>query len=384
MLYDCSVLQRPGMLLVGPHGPCNALSSIQVGRISIKKVRLQKSGIFRCSAGIAKGGCSVSSRWTPCRAAWLGQEEADIDASSTQETEESQFSWTKQWYPVGVVDLLDPSKPNCMKLLGHDLVIWKDGQGVWRCFEDVCPHRGVPLSEGKIWEDGTLMCSYHGWRFRGEDGAACEVPQAASKEAKDDICKNCRSKANAYLTKEAQNLLWVWGDSSSPTALEDSENAPLPICPRIQKAEEEGRAITYLMRPFFRDLPYDAITLVENVADPAHVPFSHHGVQGNRASVKYGMYELARMQVEDQLGKEKAMAVTAMPRGHEVNGTFYQPPGVLKYFGYDNKGDGFTSFMIFAVPMSPGYCRVITYMATTITLRPIIKLFLVRTSFYIR
>jgi len=371
-VYDCS---RGSVNVVGHYASFFKVSRIKAELCGRSKRKLAKADVMRGFA--TSDNCSLSSRWTPCRATWLDQ--VDTEASSSQEIEESQFSWTKQWYPIGVVELLDPSKPNCMKLLGHDLVIWKDGQGVWRCFEDVCPHRGVPLSEGKIWEDGTLMCSYHGWRFDGKDGRVCEVPQAASKEAKDDICKNCRSKANAYLTKEAQHLLWVWGDSASPTALEDSEKVAPPICPRIQKAEEEGRAITYLMRPFFRDLPYDVTTLVENVADPAHVPFSHHGVQGNRASVKYGMYELARMQVEEQLGTEKAMAVTAMPRGHDVNGTLFQPPGLLKYFGYDNEGGGFTSFMIFAVPMSPGYCRAITYMATTMTLRPIVKLFLVRT-----
>ncbi|HEY9871981.1 MAG TPA: Rieske 2Fe-2S domain-containing protein, partial [Candidatus Obscuribacterales bacterium] len=50
--------------------------------------------------------------------------------------EEQTFQWTKQWYPVAVVDFLDPSRPYAMQLLGKDIVLWRDGVGIWRCFED--------------------------------------------------------------------------------------------------------------------------------------------------------------------------------------------------------------------------------------------------------
>lgn len=42
---------------------------------------------------------------------------------------------------------------------GKDLVLWRDGGGTWRAFEDACPHRLVPLSEGRIEKDGTLLCA---------------------------------------------------------------------------------------------------------------------------------------------------------------------------------------------------------------------------------
>jgi nitrite reductase/ring-hydroxylating ferredoxin subunit len=41
----------------------------------------------------------------------------------------------------------------------------------WRAFEDRCPHRLAPLSEGRVEADGTLLCAYHAWRFDG--GGAC-------------------------------------------------------------------------------------------------------------------------------------------------------------------------------------------------------------------
>jgi phenylpropionate dioxygenase-like ring-hydroxylating dioxygenase large terminal subunit len=44
-----------------------------------------------------------------------------------KEEEKELFQWTKQWYPVAVVDFLDPSRPHAMQLLGKDIVLWRDG-----------------------------------------------------------------------------------------------------------------------------------------------------------------------------------------------------------------------------------------------------------------
>ncbi len=58
------------------------------------------------------------------------------------------FDWERQWYPMAFVVDLDPSRPHAIQLLGKDLVLWRDGAGEWRCFEDRCPHRLAPLSGG--------------------------------------------------------------------------------------------------------------------------------------------------------------------------------------------------------------------------------------------
>jgi phenylpropionate dioxygenase-like ring-hydroxylating dioxygenase large terminal subunit len=46
-------------------------------------------------------------------------------------------------------------------LLNTPIVIWRDGAAV-RAFKDACPHRLVPLSEGRIAPNGCLECPYHG------------------------------------------------------------------------------------------------------------------------------------------------------------------------------------------------------------------------------
>jgi Phenylpropionate dioxygenase and related ring-hydroxylating dioxygenases, large terminal subunit len=73
-------------------------------------------------------------------------------------------SWSEQWWPVAYLCDLDRARPSRFTLLERDLVLWWDREaGQWRAFDDVCPHRLVPLSEGRINAEGQLECPYHGW-----------------------------------------------------------------------------------------------------------------------------------------------------------------------------------------------------------------------------
>ena len=61
----------------------------------------------------------------------------------------SKFSWKDHWYPVSLVEDLDPALPTPFQLLGRDLVLWFDkGRNEWVAFDDKCPHRLAPLSVG--------------------------------------------------------------------------------------------------------------------------------------------------------------------------------------------------------------------------------------------
>lgn len=272
------------------------------------------------------------------------------------------FSYRNSWYPVMPLSLIDPKRPHHMQLLGEDLVLWHDGNG-WKCFNNACPHRNAPLSEGKIMDTKagkTLMCSYHGWKFQG-DGACVSIPQASSKEKEEAICKNSRSCGKVYATREEQGVLWVF-----PGGMKEDEDAypPIPVCPMIASTDEKD--LTYIMRPFFRDLPYDFSTLLENVADPSHVPFSHHNVQGNRNNVKYGMYDMQfdNMSYDDDGGEDAITVSMGAERGLFVSNLQYRQPCLVRYFGKQGE-DTFTSFNIYCVPTKPGHSRIISYIATT-------------------
>lgn len=230
------------------------------------------------------------------------QEESSIN--------EPEFNWNKSWYPLVPAEFLDASKPHNYKLLGMDLCLWNDGAesesfeaktkkpnaiarlfgkkgtpasiGQWHAFEDKCPHRKVPLSEGRVESDGTLLCSYHGWRFDGE-GSCVDVPQEASPNRLESIVSNPKSKCNSFPLKIVKGLIWVWPENGKDSILESELT---PVSAMADLTDENGQVIpeenVFLGAWNFRELPYGADYFLENVVDPAHVPVSHHNVVGNR------------------------------------------------------------------------------------------------------
>ena len=72
----------------------------------------------------------------------------------------SSFDWTAEWYPILPVQDLCIETPNKITLLGKDFVVWfHEATNSWRAFADACPHRLVPLSEGRLDGDG-IQCAY--------------------------------------------------------------------------------------------------------------------------------------------------------------------------------------------------------------------------------
>ncbi|KAF2305440.1 hypothetical protein GH714_005318 [Hevea brasiliensis] len=73
--------------------------------------------------------------------------EPEFEAASHGE----KFDWYSQWYPVMPVCDLDKRVPHAKKVMGLDVVVWWDrNESAWKVFDDTCPHRLAPLSEGRI------------------------------------------------------------------------------------------------------------------------------------------------------------------------------------------------------------------------------------------
>ena len=166
-------------------------------------------------------------------------------------------TWTEQWWPISYLQDLDPQRPNRFTLLERDLVIWWDQSGEsWRVFPDVCPHRLVPLSEGRINDAGHLECPYHGWSFDG-DGQCRQIPQALENTQPDSR----RSRCASLPTASAQGLLFVW--MGSPDSADPEQ---LPLVPALEENPD-----SWTVQDTFRDLPMDAVTLLENAVSYTHL-----------------------------------------------------------------------------------------------------------------
>ena len=252
-----------------------------------------------------------------------------------------QEHWEQRWYPVAYLEDLDRRRPHPFTLLATDLVLWwEPSGGRWRAFADVCPHRLVPLSEGRVNERGELECPYHGWSFGG-DGRCTAIPQATDEQAA-AACTSSRSHCRNYATAEAQGLLFVFaGDAAR------AEAVPLPLVPLL---EEPG----WLVQGTFRDLPMDALTLLENVLDVSHVPFTHHRTVGKRENAA---------PVEAELQSYGPQGFTALwaegPRKGRLGSqhtTFLAP--CLMWHDLSAKGFGRILTVVYATPIRPGECRL--------------------------
>ncbi len=81
----------------------------------------------------------------------------------------------RYWQPAALVEELSGNRPiKPVKLMGENLVMFKDGQGRYGLIERGCPHRGTDLAFGRLEADG-LRCSFHGWKF-DVNGQCLETP----------------------------------------------------------------------------------------------------------------------------------------------------------------------------------------------------------------
>jgi phthalate 4,5-dioxygenase oxygenase subunit len=107
------------------------------------------------------------------------------------------------------------------RLLGVDLVVFRDTKGRVGVLDEKCPHRGASLAFGRN-EDCGLRCLYHGWKF-GVDG---EIQEMAS-EPPESRMRNLKHRA--YPTHEAGGFVWVWlGDAEQVRPFEPPAWAPSP------------------------------------------------------------------------------------------------------------------------------------------------------------
>ena len=141
------------------------------------------------------------------------------------------------------------------RILGVDLVLFRDADGVAHALLDRCPHRGVPLSFGRV-HQGTLQCGYHGWRFDGA-GTCVAIPGLASEPP--------ASCVTAYPVVEQQGFVWVWMDP---------ETEPIAQPFHFRLADEPG----YLTVRKRLEAPANVHAVAENALDVPHTAFLHGGL----------------------------------------------------------------------------------------------------------
>src|SRR5262250_201088 len=120
------------------------------------------------------------------------------------------------WLPALLASEL-PS-PDCppvrVRLLGENLIAFRDSTGGVGLLDEFCPHRRASLFWGRSEECG-LRCVYHGWKFDA-DGKCVDMPNEPAEYAFEQ-----KVRTTAYPTREYGGIIWAY---LGPPELQ----APLP------------------------------------------------------------------------------------------------------------------------------------------------------------
>ena len=181
----------------------------------------------------------------------------------------------RYWQPIAAVSELQDKYTKRIRLLGEDLVLFKDRQGRRGLIAEACPHRRASLGFGIPTQDG-IRCPYHGWEF-GHKGECLSQPNEPEKSS-----FKHKIKTAAYPVEEMGGMLFAY--------LGPEEKKPL--LPRIDGFVTEG-TIRMLGRTL---IPANWLQIMENSLDPIHTEWLHGHT-----------YEF----IKEQQGKSTKVAISA-------------------------------------------------------------------------
>jgi phthalate 4,5-dioxygenase oxygenase subunit len=130
----------------------------------------------------------------------------------------------QHWIPACLSEeVAEPDgTPVRVRLLGEDLVAFRDSDGRLGVVDEHCPHRRASLALGRNEESG-LRCLYHGWKI-DVDGNVLDMP---SEPRESCLAQKVRHKA--YPSRESGGFVWVWmGPPSAVREFEPPAWAPSP------------------------------------------------------------------------------------------------------------------------------------------------------------
>lgn len=150
------------------------------------------------------------------------------------------------------------------EILGEPVLLGRDGEGRAFALRDICPHRAVPLSAGRIEPTNgvqTVECPYHGWRFGTQDGVCKEIPSLVEGQPYEPN----RIRVRHFPTHEANGIILVFVSS-------DARFSGQPPAPP-EFGLGDFREPKFVIDRIFQANMDNAVV---GLMDPAHVPYVHN------------------------------------------------------------------------------------------------------------
>jgi nitrite reductase/ring-hydroxylating ferredoxin subunit len=189
----------------------------------------------------------------------------------------------RYWVPVVFSDQIakPDSPPVRVKLLGEELVVFRDTSGKPGLIDEYCPHRLASMFFGRNEENG-LRCVYHGIKFN-RDGDCVDVPCIApgtTTETQMSAIKR-QLRIKSYPCEERGGLVWAYmGPADLKPAFPDLEWACIPDAQRV--ASRRIQECNWLQG-------------VEGGYDAPHLTFLHAGSVESSRRVVPSFYEVVAM-----------------------------------------------------------------------------------------
>src|SRR5579875_954397 len=217
----------------------------------------------------------------------------------------------RYWTPACLsVEVPEPDAPPLrVRLLGENLVAFRDTNGEVGLVAENCPHRGASLYFGRNEECG-LRCPYHGWKF-DRSGQCVDMPSEPRPFAE-------RIQVTAYPTHESGGIVWTYmGPKESMTPFRDFGTDSL--APEQISAGKQHSTCNFVQS-------------MEGNLDSAHISFLHQfnaiddipddgtdqpGYPSNAMSMKFWRHDRApRFELQEEWYGYRYGALRTTPNGH--------------------------------------------------------------------
>lgn len=182
----------------------------------------------------------------------------------------------RYWYPIAAVSELVRHPTKSVKILGEELVLFREPNGKLGLIDAYCAHRRANLVYGMPEDDG-VRCPYHGWKFSTE-GKCVEQPFEETLNK----CFKGKIQLAHYAVEELGGLIFAYLGPK-----------PAPLVPRWDLLVEENswREIGYTLTRC------NWLQAAENILDPVHVEWLH-GVFRNYSAERTGRLDRIRKRVK--------------------------------------------------------------------------------------
>jgi len=256
------------------------------------------------------------------------------------------------WQPV-LASRNVTNRPREVRILGEDLIIFRDGQGRPGLLYPRCMHRGTSLFWGHVEEDG-IRCCYHGWKF-AVDGQCLEQPC----EPMGGVNKAAHRQP-WYPVQERYGLVWAYMGPPEK----------MPVLPRFDCMEplNEGEVYFVLDNSVASHtdmkgpevVPYSWLHMNDNVMDPFHVQVLHSTFSVTQFVREFAVMPTVKFEHVDNGVIYRAYR--KLDDGREVDRiSTWLVPNVMSVPSITLSA-GRSDMLGFSVPVDDSHCRIVMSM----------------------